>query len=704
MTEEEALLHKHSIPTVPWLGFDHDIREHALVDFAEYPLQRGWSKNQIKALKTGNGLAYEGASCLAMLQSWLVFGFLEGIYKRRFPSSQYVDGTSSGRVVDTTQLRHFFDSWHGLLQREGPETMLSYWRYSTTRLYELHSWYEALGKHSTRGIFPTVFGTAEFHSIMRLVVLISDSVYYNKTSVASRLIQIRSGFNWHHTGVNATALRTRLTQKGWCPSLHGLFMTCGLVFTEYASLLDATDGNFESHHRCSPNGKCLGANVSCTEVGPKHLIDGCHCQMIKPSSDQVNGIISNNNIPLISLGSLSPTMTECSVVGWDRQQRYIAFSHVWVDGLSSDSEIGLPLCQLRNLQDVLHQVGPSALIWIDALCVPHEPTFRNLAVAMMAEVYRQSTAVVILDAGLRSRPLGSESSTAELAVRLLTCNWMQRLWTLPEILFSPRAFVAFQDGVFDLKILTGRLGKTARYPVECVGFCNLLRLVHGDGTEGFTIDRIQRLLAYRNSSRLDDETLAIAPLLGLSAADLISYESQDRMAQFWRLVREVPRIVILLTCPRLNVPGFTWAPQSLMSTSGDVAMNQEYRSATITHSGLRGTFFIYKFQIQRLLQDTSSFIIDTEARQFIAFKPLEHKFNLAQTYPYSCDGIVMLEEHRNALKRSGITVIIDPVPGSSTVRYKYGRQVVLDFSPLSVFQELSADFSATGKYQEIIIA
>ncbi len=703
MAEEEVLLHKHSIPEVPWLGFDHDVQEHALVDFAEYPLRRGWSKDQIIALKHGDALAFDDASCLAMLQSWLVFGFLEGIYKRRFSSSQYVVDTASGRVVDTTQLRQFFDKWHGLLQQESSESMLSYWRYSTIRLYELHSWYAALEKHCTQGIFPTAFDTAEYHSIMRLVVLIADSIYYNKTSVASRLIQIRSGLNWHHTEVNGAALRTRLIQKGWCPSLHGLFMTYGLAFTEYASLLDATDGNVERHNRCADDAKCLGVNYLGTGAGPKHIANECHCQIIRPSSSQMNGIISNNKIPLIDLGSLSPLMSDCPVVEWDQQQNFIAFSHVWVDGLSSESEIGLPLCQLRNLQNVLFQVGPSSLIWVDALCIPHEPTIRNLAIDMMAEVYKRSTAIIILDAGLRSRPLG-KFSTAELAVRLLTCNWMQRLWTLPEILFSQRAFVAFQDGVIDLNILRSRLRQMARFPIECVGFCTLLRFVHEDGTEGLKIGEVQRLLASRNSSRPDDETLAIAPLLDLSAANLIGYEGQDRMVQFWRQLREVPRVVVLLVCPRLDVPGFTWAPQSLISTSGNVPMNQEYGSATVTQLGLRGTFFIYELKTRRILGNAASFIIDPKAQHFIAFRPLKHKFDRAQTYPYPCDGIVLLEESRNALKRSAITVITDPALGSSIVRYKYGRQIVLDFSPLPVSQELSANFSSIGKYQELTIS
>lgn len=428
-------------------------------------------------------------------------------------------------------------------------------------------------------------------------------------------------------------------------------MTYGLAFTEYASLLDATDGNVERHNRCTNDARCLGVNYLGTGAGPKHIADECHCQTIRPSSGQINGIISDNKIPLIDLSSLSQLMSECPVVEWDRRQNFVAFSHVWVDGLSSGSEVGLPLCQLRKLQDILFQVGSNSLIWLDALCVPHQPTIRNLAIGMMAEICKRSTAIIILDAGLRSRPLG-KFSAAELAVRLLTCNWMQRLWTLPEILFSRRAFVAFHDGVIDFNILRGRHGQMAKFLIECVGFCTLRRFVHVDGTEGLKIGEVQQLLASRNSSRPDDETLAVAPLLSLSAANLISHEGQDRMAQFWRQLREIPRVVILLVCPRLDVPGFTWAPQSLVSTSGNISMNQEYGNATVTQLGLQGTFFIYELKTRIILGNAATFIIDPKAQHFIAFKPLKHKFDRAQTYPYPCDGIMLLEERRNALKRS----------------------------------------------------
>src|SRR5438876_10014766 len=78
---------------VPWLGFDHDLTrksEFQEFDLNRYPLQHGWTKEQIENLKRGiplehyfidgNRLAASEsgiAATLAMLQSWMSFGLLE---------------------------------------------------------------------------------------------------------------------------------------------------------------------------------------------------------------------------------------------------------------------------------------------------------------------------------------------------------------------------------------------------------------------------------------------------------------------------------------------------------------------------------------------------------------------------------------------------------------------------------------------------
>ena len=41
--------------------------------------------------------------------------------------------------------------------------------------------------------------------------------------------------------------------------------------------------------------------------------------------------------------------TPLPIKQWEKGSTYVAFSHVWVDGLGSDTERGLPSCQISAL-------------------------------------------------------------------------------------------------------------------------------------------------------------------------------------------------------------------------------------------------------------------------------------------------------------------------------------------------------------------
>jgi hypothetical protein len=110
---------KASIPKTPWLGFDHDkTQEYRLVPFEEYPLQRGWTAEQLHNLRLGGFKHTDPASALAMLQSWLFFGLLESAFQERFPSRSFVleteteAGTGDRPVLNTKYLRTYYQRWH----------------------------------------------------------------------------------------------------------------------------------------------------------------------------------------------------------------------------------------------------------------------------------------------------------------------------------------------------------------------------------------------------------------------------------------------------------------------------------------------------------------------------------------------------------------------------------------------------------------
>src|SRR4051794_7890959 len=108
---------KGSVFYTRWLGFDHDeTKEYPLVAFEEYPLQRGWSREQVKNLRLGDYIDTNPTDALAMIQSWLFFGLIESIFQQRFPSSRFlVDVTTTGlrhhRILNSAYFRLFYQRW-----------------------------------------------------------------------------------------------------------------------------------------------------------------------------------------------------------------------------------------------------------------------------------------------------------------------------------------------------------------------------------------------------------------------------------------------------------------------------------------------------------------------------------------------------------------------------------------------------------------
>lgn len=112
-------------------------------------------------------------------------------------------------------------------------------------------------------------------------------------------------------------------------------------------------------------------------------------------------------------------------------KQYLAISHVWSDGLGNTEGNSLPNCQLRLLYEEARRVltggeyvpryeggpfatlhtsaarlahfagsqtlrrGDSVLLWIDTLCIPHQPDVRSLAIQHIREVYEDGQCEIL---------------------------------------------------------------------------------------------------------------------------------------------------------------------------------------------------------------------------------------------------------------------------------------------------------------------
>jgi hypothetical protein len=147
--------------------------------------------------------------------------------------------------------------------------------------------------------------------------------------------------------------------------------------------------------------------------------------------------------------------------------------------------------------------------------------------------------------------------------------------------------------------------------------------------EGDTIQRrlwlLQSSLALRSVSVAEDEALCIETLLGLEPRSVAEIQGRDaRMAHIWTMLARadaVPPRVIFYVDEHVQLPGFGWAPRSLLNMGPDSHLvnlnlavrfdsllpfqrgfdpekNPAHRAATLTAQGLRVVYPGFKVKLR----------------------------------------------------------------------------------------------------------
>jgi hypothetical protein len=199
---------------------------------------------------------------------------------------------------------------------------------------------------------------------------------------------------------------------------------------------------------------------------PAHTHNGCKCDLARLSVEnqkKLHSLIMSGRIPMLMVeedkskpGVPGADMNIEEFVGGDAENACIAISHVWSDLLGNPKENSMPACQLLRLQKTVSDVatqGDTVILssakgcrvgfWIDTICVPHEADVTNQALGQMYDIYRESTAVLVLDSRLRK--MAPEDGWQLCLWQIFTSVWSQRLWTLLEGILNEHTFFAFKD-------------------------------------------------------------------------------------------------------------------------------------------------------------------------------------------------------------------------------------------------------------------
>ncbi|EXJ63285.1 uncharacterized protein A1O5_11606 [Cladophialophora psammophila CBS 110553] len=628
-----------SIPESQWLEFDHDSSQRfPLASFEEYPLLRGWNAVRLRALRQGLFLENtDYVSILAMLQGWLFFGVLESAFQQHFSSSSFLTssegiqttGKSHHRVLNTQYLRTFYQQWHlGFLDL--PEDRQKSLSVSFGRsvvgardwaLYlevKLRLRIPAYNSNPLSNIF-----NATIRNALLLTELLGKAVpqAYPDAGLINYQMDLDPGGE----------IKGRLRRSGWCPSSSRIMTNrYGHSAAMYATLLRPIEQPHVRHTHCS-NTQCKAYNVDVSTYSPQHVHQGCSCEHVLPPLKDVFDILQSGTFPVLDGESIimDGERGELSVKRYKPDMEYVVISHVWSDGLGSTTEKGLPRCQVVQLAHLCHRISGSSLFWIDGLCVPNDSIMRNTAIQLMSATYAKAPTTLVLDYGLRQS--SSSSATEEIAIRILSSVWLRRLWTLKEGILASNLVFRLRDAFLPMSHLLSQIfvsGFTgpisAALIAELSGFNRNLY-----ATKPAHINHIQRLMCYRTSSRLDDETLAIAPLFHIDIGIIMQYSGEARMIAFWKALGTVPGGLIFSGAPRLTTRGFRWAPRTLMHGTGLNDLGRNY--GRITENGFVGEFLVLEFDERLVLPRNRSLrLLDIKGKR--GFRVLE------DVEPQSSDG------------------------------------------------------------------
>ena len=593
-------------------------------DFLTYPQRKGWDitiwdpSNSGGELDTGSR-SWEEIS--AFLQVWLFFGLLESVLEIRVPKEDFTRLREDGKkaVITTTKLKQYLEDWRrrivGLSEAEKDHKATVIWEYLSEAIaVNSHLNYHLFYRNEIPGSEPlleSLFCQTLLHNVLRRA-----------------LIDILPETGWSQletSGNNVLLLWERMVAAGWCPYTV-FFLEDQLQPDAQAFLFSlGTLRSRQDHSPCKSAGfdqvgcHCVAGqtNVVAT-LKPKHVTPDCDCQPLGPPMQEVIEQIEAGWIPTLAIATSDDTEDiKILVAGRQPDPRtnlggYFALSHVWTDGLGNPEHNTLPTCQVRRLADLLHTLDHTELaeaarselhtdlgkgrltvhFWLDVFCIPVQPQFqklRDICIRQMHEIYLTAVGTLVLDPDLQC--ITSNSKPIEIVARLLGSIWRTRLWTYQEGSLALNLYLPGQECIFDLSNLESVItefsdaedgeapDETHRDIVEFQVARSLMdacsRTIRRSWAR-FDLERdseraletMLQAISHRSTSRKDDETICIATFMGIDPTPLLDTLPQHRMTTLLQILPSLPKSALFAWGPRLQTPGFRWAPLTFIAPFG----------------------------------------------------------------------------------------------------------------------------------------
>jgi hypothetical protein len=520
----------------------------------------------------------------AFLQVWLFFGALHEIFGQVLVSD-FVRQGQRGMQVTSSRLEDYIQRWVGTYETKSSEEKEVMMNKSSVYLREVFQFLHGHARYQE--------AASPRPEIWLSVNALLDTVSYRLKCLHG--IGREGGPPIIYQTVGDKALRSYMLGQGWCLSeIKRLAQNHTLNEFYFAATMDRRGGTAD-HSACSEI-VCLASQVDEKTYKTKHTTDTCCCKFIGPSEEQLCSILNAGGNPVVRL-PLEVDMSTSYVEVFDsRNVLYTAVSHVWSDGLGNVAENKLPICQIREMNHSITALrslrnntefttatafnDDPPYIWIDTFCVPIQGKYRKIAIRRMSQVYGNADAVLVLDLGLLHASFSS--LLGENLKRITHSRWMQRLWTLQEGALARKLMFRFSDFIMVLSDAFEAWEDMCRqtivswtdpgnrddrsYALGLSGHAELRNLSRINSQTGaLRIMAAWSSAIGRTASKMEDEPVVFASLLGLDVGELLVTPPEQRQKKLFSLLKEVPQDIIFHDGARIAEDSWRWAPLRLDS-------------------------------------------------------------------------------------------------------------------------------------------
>ncbi|KZT11002.1 uncharacterized protein LAESUDRAFT_360461 [Laetiporus sulphureus 93-53] len=576
-----------------WLGGPHNGYRLCL-SLAEYDACRRYRRRPYSPT-SDHDIGFEEA---ALFQSLLTFGLVEAVTGQKLREEQLIRTSPTGerviscenlspvladfrrRLNDLKEDRSALQVWHDQIEdtlMQAQELLLTGFMDAEQNL--LHG----------VGLEEGTIGKIQYMIAAIGEALTLSRLFKHYTSLEGTRAP---HWGWARKYRSKDVYGEEMRARGWCPFTIETF-TDRLCVLGYAHSQPPPfrPTTYRSHETCTML-LCKANDVVPGTYRTRHVSEDCGCLFHKPPLSQVTAAILAEQIPVIKVIGSDDQPLQVICMSSDNTP-YVAISHVWADGLGSTTESGLPTCQLQRLAALTESLMPGAPFWIDSLCIPEDRTSRKQAIRMMARTYSEAQVVLVIDAGIYSCPVDAPIERRLLAIR--ASAWVQRLWTLQEALLARELKFLFGGCVVDFKdfLKAGNDDDTNLDPVQTPLLLEVARLwsqrkrIQKDFK--LSLSEVVQSLQRRTSSKIEDEPLAIASLLGVNVKKIVDTPRSERMKALLLDLQTIPSSIIFIhDGEKLKNPGFGWAPASFMI---DAVASATEETAYCTSDGLIANYY-----------------------------------------------------------------------------------------------------------------